>query len=123
MVPDRSKRVKVNLVIDELYQVPQAQRLLKDKLSQLAKFDCKTIISCHYLGQIPIIRNELKAANTSYMIISGCDKDNFKELKEELSPYELEDVLNLKRYHSLNLIKYEGGYAKFITKLLPPIVN
>lgn len=39
-----------------------------------------------------------------------------------ISPYELEDVLNLKRFHSLNLIKYEGGYAKFITKLPKPIV-
>lgn len=121
-IRDRNKRVKVNLVIDELSQVPQAQRLLTEKLSQIAKFDCKIIISCHYLGQIPIIRNELKAANTSYMLISGCDKDNYKELKEELYPYELEDLLNLQQYHSLNLIKYEKGYAKFITKLPKPIV-
>lgn len=56
------------------------------------------------------------------MLISGVDKDNFKELKEELSPYELEDLLNLKRYNSLNLIKYEDGYSKFITQLPKPIV-
>ncbi len=122
IVKDRDKRIKVNLIVDELYQVPQAQRLLTEKLSQMAKFDCKVIVSCHYLGQIPIIRNELKAANTSYMLISGCDKDNYKELKEELLPYELDDLLNLKRYNSLNLIKYEHGYAKFITKLPKPIV-
>lgn len=115
------KRTKVNIIFDELYQVPSCQDFLKSKLSQIAKFNAKSIISCHYLGQIQNIRNELKAANTSYMLISGCDKDNFKELKEELSPYELEDLLNLKRYHSLNLIKYEGGWAKFITKLPPPI--
>ncbi|MDY5913278.1 MAG: hypothetical protein SPJ62_15000 [Inconstantimicrobium porci] len=36
---------------------------------------------------------------------------------EELQPYELDDILHLKRYHSLNHIKYENGYAKFITKL------
>lgn len=122
LIKDRNKRIKVNLILDELYQVPQAQQLLTEKLSQLAKFDCKTIISCHYLGQIPIIRNELKAANTSYMIISGSDKANYNELKDELQPYELEDVLNLKRYHSLNLIKYEEGYARFITKLPRPII-
>ena len=122
LIKDRSKRIKVNLVLDELYQVPQAQTLLTEKLSQMAKFDCKIILSCHYLGQIPIIRNELKAANSSYMLISGVDKDNFKELKEELSPYELEDLLNLKRYNSLNLIKYEDGYSKFITQLPKPIV-
>ena len=114
-------RIKVNLVFDELYQVPQCQTYLKSKLSQIAKFGCKPIISCHYLGQIGIIRNELKAANSSYMLLHGCDKDNFKELKEELSPFELEDLLNLKRYHSLNLIKYEKGWAKFITKMPSPI--
>lgn len=120
-IPKANDRVKVNIVFDELYQVPSCQDFLRSKLSQIAKFSCKPIISCHYLGQISLIRNELKAANSSYMLISGCDKDNFKELKEELDPYTLEDLLNLKRYHSLNLIKYEGGWAKFISKLPAPI--
>lgn len=120
-IPDAERRVKVNIIFDELYQVPNCQDFLRSKLSQIAKFSAKPIISCHYLGQISKIRNELKAANASYMLISGCDKDNFKELKEELNPYVLEDLLHLKRYHSLNLIKYEGGWAKFITALPKPI--
>ena len=53
------------------------------------------------------------------MLIAGCSKDNYNELKEELEPYELEDLLNLKRYYSLNLIKTNDGYSKFITKLPP----
>lgn len=117
-IPDRRK---VNVIVDELYQVPNAQDFIRSKLSQMAKFNCKMIISCHYLGQIGIIRDELKAANSSHMLISGCDKDNYKELKDELYPYAVEDLLNLKRYHCLNLIKYEGGYAKFITKMPKPI--
>lgn len=120
-IPDTKNRIKVNLLFDELYQVSSCQYLLKTKLSQIAKFSAKCVISCHYLGQIGTIRNELKASNASYMLISGCDKDNFKELKEELSPYELEDLLNLKRYESLNLIKYECGWAKFISQLPPQI--
>lgn len=119
--PNDQDRVKVNIVFDELYQVSNCQEFLRSKLSQIAKFSCKPIISCHYLGQIGIIRDELKAANSSYILISGCDKDNYKELKDELYPYELEDLLNLKRYHSLNLIRYEKGWAKFITKLPKPI--
>jgi hypothetical protein len=113
--------VKTNIYFDELYQVKSCQEFLRSKLSQIAKFGGKPIISCHYLGQIQCIRNELKSANASYIIISGADKDNFKELQNELSPYTLEDLLNLKRYHALNLIKYEGGYSKFITKLPKPI--
>ena len=116
-----NKMLKVNMYFDELYQTPNCQSLLKSKLSQIAKFAAKPIISCHYLGQIPIIRGELKAANTSYMLIAGCDKMNFKELEEELEPYTLDDLLHLKRYHSLNLIKISNGYARFITKLPAPI--
>lgn len=122
MIKDRNKRVKVNMFWDELSQVEHTQELLKEKLSQIAKFDAKNIITCHYLEQIKIIRNELKAANTSYMLLAGTNKDNYKELKDELYPYELEDLMNLKRYESLNLLKTRDGYAKFITKLPPPII-
>lgn len=69
------------------------------------------------------MRDELRSANTSYMLISGCDKKNFEELKEELYPYTAEDLKNLKRYHSLNLIKTKDGYARFITKLPKPLKN
>lgn len=119
---DRTKLTKVNLVIDELYQVEQTQRFLSEKLSRLAKFGCKPIISAHYLNQIKHIREELRSANASYMLISGCDKKNFDELKSELAPFEEEDLLNLPRYHSLNLIKCKDGYARFITKLPKPIM-
>jgi len=118
---DESKMVKVNMYFDELSQAESCQEFLRSKLSQIAKFKAKPIISCHYLDQIKIIRNELKSANSSYVLISGSDKDNYKELKEELEPYELQDLLNLKRYHALNLIKYEDGWAKFITKLPKPL--
>jgi GTPase SAR1 family protein len=120
-IPKMEDRAKVNIVFDELYQVPNCQDFLRSKLSQIAKFSCKPIISCHYLGQISLIRNELKAANSSYMLLQGCDKDNFNELKSELSPYTLEDLLHLKRYTSLNLIKYEGGWTRFITAMPKPI--
>ncbi|MFT9496833.1 hypothetical protein [Anaerosolibacter sp.] len=121
-IPDAKDRIKVNVVIDELYQVPNCQEFLRSKLSQIAKFSCKPIISCHYLGQIGIIRDELKAANSSYMLVAGCDKDNFNELKNELYPYQVEDLLNLKRFQSLNLIKYEKGFARFITNLPTDII-
>jgi len=87
----------------------------------MAKFSAKMIISCHYLGQIKIIRNELKAANSSYILISGCDKDNFEELKAELAPFEIDDLLSLKRYHALCLLKCSDGYARMIVKLPPKL--
>lgn len=112
---------KVNLFFDELYQTPNLQLLLKNKLSQIAKFRAKPIITCHSLKQINGIKDELKSANASYMLISGADTSNYSELKQQLLPYTEEDIVNLKRYHSLNLIKCNSGYAKFITQLPKPI--
>jgi hypothetical protein len=94
---------------------------MRSKISQYAKFGLKPIISAHYLNQIRHIREELRSANASYMLISGCDKKNYEELKSELYPYQEEDLLKLPRYHSLNLIKNKDGYARFITKLPKPI--
>jgi hypothetical protein len=123
LIQDRAKLTKVNLIIDELYQVENTERFLTEKLSRLAKFGLKPILSCHYLNQIKGIREELRSANASYMLISGCDKKNYDELKSELYPFTEEDLLRLPRYNSMNLIKYSEGYAKFITKLPKPISN
>jgi hypothetical protein len=118
---NRKDLTKVNLIVDELYQVENTQKFLTDKISRLAKFGLKPIISCHYLNQIKYIREELRSANASYMLISGCDKKNFTELSSELYPFEEEDLLKLPRYHSMNLVKNKDGYARFITKLPKPI--
>ncbi|APQ72698.1 hypothetical protein RSJ22_11940 [Clostridium botulinum] len=116
------KPSRCNVFYDELYQAPTAENVICSVLSQLRKFGTKIIISAHYMNQlIPQLKNEIKASGASYMLLQGADKKNFEELKEEMKPYELEDLLNLKQFHSLNLIKYEKGYAKFITKLPKPL--
>lgn len=116
---------RCNVMIDEIFQTPMAQRLIGQQLVQSAKFKLKYIFTLHYLNQLyPDVQEALKSANSSYMLLSGCDKKAFKELEEEFSllGYELDDLLNLKRYHSLNLIKTEKAYSSFITKL-PPELN
>lgn len=117
----KEKRKTVNLIIDELYQVENTEQFLSSKLNRLSKFRLKPIVSCHYLNQLKYMKKELKGANASYMLISGCDKDNFNEMAESLRPFELESLLNLPKHHSLNLIKNDKGYGRFITKLPAPV--
>jgi hypothetical protein len=118
---NRDAMTKCNLVIDELYQVENTEKFLTSKLSRLPKFNIKPIISCHYLNQIKHIREELRSASASYLLIAGCDKQNFAEFKEELRPFELDDLLALKRFHAMSLIKTKSGYAKMITALPKPV--
>lgn len=113
---------KCNVFYDEIYQAPTAENIICTVLSQLRKFGTKIIISAHYMDQLSTeLKNEIKASGASYMLLQGADKKNFNELKEELAPYELDDLLKLQQYNSLNLIRYNKGYAKFITKLPKPI--
>lgn len=117
-IPDRYARKTVTIITDEIAQLKSAEEFLGSKLDQTAKFGVKFVLSTMYLNQLKI-REKLKTSNTSYMFIAGSHKDNFKELKEEFEQfgYTVEDMLNLKRYHSLNYIKYGEGYWAGITKL------
>ena len=120
----REQHTKVNILVDELYQVEKCQSLISQKLSQMPKFTAKLIVSCHYLNQISQLREELKACNSSYMILQGSNVSNFDSLKLEFTNlnYTVDDLLNLKRYHSLNLLSYEQGYWAGITALPKPLM-
>ncbi|WP_236883979.1 hypothetical protein [Clostridium botulinum] len=111
------------ILIDELYQTKNCEKYLTMILSQIPKYRAKIVLSCHHLGQIPIIQEELKSAMCSYVFIAGSNKKNFMAMKEEFEDkgYTLEDLLHLKRFHALNLLAYEEGYWVGITKLPPPV--
>lgn len=98
-------------------------KMLRDQeiLPQTRKFGCKFVFSCQYLGQIELIDQTLRSAGASYMLMKGSGKANFNEFKDELAPYTLEDLEALPQYHSLNLINYEKGRAKFVTRLPKPL--
>lgn len=107
----------VNLVIDEIYQVNNTEKFFSDKLSQIAKFGCKPIISAHFLNQLKYVKEELTNANPSYMLFAGCNEKNFNELENELYPFTYKDLQNLPRWHTMNYIKTKDGYSTFITDL------
>lgn len=112
------KPIRSNIYYDEIYQTPTAMGIIKDIISQLRKFGTKIIISAHHLDQLEVeLKKEIKGSGASYMLLQGCDKKVFYELQEEMQPFELDDLLHLKQYHSLNLIRTKGGYQKFITHL------
>jgi hypothetical protein len=117
----KEKRKTCHIIIDELYQVENTEEYLSKKMNRLSKYRLKPIVSCHYLDQLKHLKKQLKGANASYMLLSGCDKNNFRELEEYLKPFELESLINLPKHHSMNLIKNKDGYGRFITKLPPSV--
>lgn len=119
-IDDYKKLKRVHLIIDEVFQVQKTIEMLEDKLPQVRKFRLKPVFSVHNLSQIDTIKDAIKSAGFSYMMLAGTDKSNFKALSEELSPFEVEDLINLKRFSSLNLITADNGtLTPFVTELPP----
>ena len=117
---------RCTVLIDEVFQSPTSQKLLTKQFVQSAKFGLKYVLTLHYMDQLSKeAQSALKNSNASYMLISGVDKKAFEALEEEFNVhgYCLDDLLNLKQYHSLNLIKSKDGYQSFITKLPPELKN
>ena len=115
---------RCTVLIDEVFQSPTAQKLLTKQFVQSAKFGLKFVLTLHYMDQLSKeAQAALKNSNASYMLISGVDKKAFEALEEEFNVhgYCLDDLLNLKQYHSLNLIKSKDGYESFITHLPPEL--
>ena len=50
-------------------------------------------------------------------MIAGTEKENLESLKEEITPFTIQDGLDLKPHTSINVINYGNRYAKFIAKL------
>lgn len=111
---------RVTVLVDEVFQSPTSQKLLTKQFVQSAKFGLKYVLTLHYMDQLSKeAQAALKNSNASYMLISGVDKKAYEALEQEFNihGYCLDDLLNLKQYHSLNLVKSNNGYRAFITNL------
>lgn len=114
---ETEKPNRVNILVDEVFQAPTCLKSLEYILPQSRKFACKFIFSTQYIRQLESIFDTLEASNSSYMLLRGCLEDDFNHFKSKLNEFEYEDLRDMKKFHSLNLIYYSGGYTSFITKL------
>ena len=119
----QEKPKRFHTIVDEVFQSRTSMKLLREQeiLPQTRKFGSKFVFSCQYVGQIELIDQTLRSAGASYLLMKGSGKANFNEFKDELYPYTLEDLEALPQYSSLNIINYEDGRAKFITRLPKPL--
>lgn len=115
------KPLRCNILIDEVFQAPTTMKKLEYILPQSRKFGCKFIFSTQYIRQLENIFDTLEASGSSYMLLKGCLEDDFNHFKNKLDNFEFEDLRDMEKFCSLNLIYYSKGYASFITKLPKPI--
>lgn len=120
----KSKKPRpTHITIDEIFQAKTAMKMLSDEeiLPQTRKFGCKFVLSCQYTDQISILMDTLVGAGASFMFMTGTSEKDFKKFESKLDGFEFEDLRDMEKFSSLNLIYYSGGFASFISKLPKPI--
>ena len=75
------------------------------------------VTSAHHLGQFEEALPSFQAAGGNYMIFSSAEKNTYNLLKENLMPFEYDDILKLKAHHALILQRGQEGYSKYIGRL------
>ncbi|KJS81660.1 MAG: hypothetical protein JM58_16430 [Peptococcaceae bacterium BICA1-8] len=106
-----------NVVFDEVHQVPTTARFLANHVTEFRRHRLGLIISCHFLKQFRDLFDALKSSGVSYVLIAGTEKENLEKLREELSPFSVEEVMAIKKWHSLNIVNYGNQYARFVTAM------
>ena len=109
--------LRCNIIVDEVFQAPTCMQNLEYILPQSRKFGAKFIFSTQLLKQLNSIFEVLEASGSGFMLLTGSTEADFNKLASKLEGYEYDDLFNLEKYHSLNLIKYSEGYSSFISKL------
>ncbi|MGL5149651.1 MAG: type IV secretion system DNA-binding domain-containing protein, partial [Clostridium sp.] len=115
------KPLRANILVDEVFQAPTCMKTLEYILPQSRKFGTKFIFSTQYMKQLDSIFETLEASGSSFMMLTGSTEDDFNHFKSKIESFEFEDLRDMEKFSSLNIIKYSGGYASFITKLPKPI--
>lgn len=113
----RPKRTYIT--VDEIFQTPTAMDMLTEKkiLPQTRKFGCKFNLTCQSFNQMKKLTDSLQDAGATFMLLKGTKENDFEKLKERINGFEYEDISNMKRFHSLNVVNYSEGNASFISRL------
>lgn len=106
-----------NIVLDEIKTVPTVAEFLEKHITEFRRHRLGLLLSAHGLAQFGKLLTQLKDSGANFIIMPPVDKKNIEMLKEEILPFELDEVLNIKPFHALCVINYGNQYWKGIGRL------
>ena len=114
---------RCTLIIDEISQAKGCFDTFDEILTQLRKFRVRPILSAHNWQQIKYFEKNLNDAGLSVILPQGSNKDNFMKMKEEFAHngFDIDNLLNLDKWNSLNAIQTDKGFTSFISKFPKPV--
>jgi hypothetical protein len=111
----------VHVITDEIHQAETASKLIAENICEGRKFGISYYFTCQYLKQFKTLLDGVEGAGASYMLLKGTHKENYQMLKEELGDFQIDELLNMKKWCSVNLIQTSEGVKTFISHLPTPL--
>lgn len=123
LIKDREKRKVVHIMLDEIHQLDNSTSLMIKNIAEDRKFRTTYVFTCQFLKQFGKLWEPLKGTGCNFMLLAGCEKENFTLLKEEIgSNFELNDLIKMPAFHSLNIVRgREKTIQTFLTNLPPEL--
>lgn len=109
------------VAMDEPHQYLRSANIWKAAAVESRKWRVGFVWCFHSWEQIPSALAEIiKSAGPHYTLYKS-SKKTFKDLAEEIAPFTIEDGINLKRYHAINVLNAGDGMQRaFISKMAMP---
>jgi hypothetical protein len=117
----RQSRFPVFVISDEPFQYMRSARVWRSAAVESRKWRFSFVWLFHSWEQIPKdLALIIKSANPHYHIYRS-SKETYQSLAEELRPFELEELLQIPRFHAVNVIQANGTtVTPFLARMLPP---
>ena len=117
-IRDENKDSKLcHVVLDEIKALPTLASFMEKHLTEFRRHRIALTITAHGLAQFGKLLKQLKDSGANFIILPPTEKNNIELLKEEISPFTVEEALDLKPFHGLCVINYGNKYARFIGKM------
>lgn len=111
------------LLMDEPHQFMGSSENWKRMIVEARKWGLKLVYLFHSFAQIKekdkTLANLFKASGMSFILFNG-SKETFVDLKEEISPYTIDEALSLPQYYAVYRFYGNKGPITFIAKAPAP---
>lgn len=116
------KSVPFFVVFDEPHQFLKSAKTWKSAAIESHKWRVGYVWMFHSWEQITRDLSEIIKSTGPHYHLYSCSKKTFSDLAEEIAPFTVEDGLNLKMYHAINVIRAgsDGLINPIIAKMNKP---
>lgn len=111
------------LIMDEPHQFLSSASVWRQMIVESRKWRLGLIFMFHDWGQIPNnLAKLIKSAGPHYTLYSS-SKETFQDLEEEIKPFTVEEALQIKTHHAINIVKSGGERHNFLAKMASPPID